>query len=68
MRVTALRLSHAAQGRLEEGLVNAAVEDRDAELDALADHLLPLHLKLLGKLRRGQVIGHGGPPMIVEIE
>jgi len=63
----ALRLRHAAQGGLEEGLVDPAVEDRDAELDALADHLLPLHLKLFGKLGRGQVIGHCGPPLIVEI-
>jgi hypothetical protein len=62
-----LRLSHAAQRGLEERPVDAAVEDGDAELDALADHLLPFHLQLLGKFGRGEVIGHGGPPMIVEI-
>jgi hypothetical protein len=59
--------SHAAQRGLKEGLVDATVEDRHAHLHALADHLLSLHLKLFGKLGRGEVIGHGGPPMIVEI-
>jgi hypothetical protein len=57
---------HAAQRGLEEGLVNAAVEDRNSHLNALADYILPLHVKLLGELGRGEVIGHGGPPFIVE--
>jgi protein-disulfide isomerase len=48
---------------LEEGLVDAAVEDRDVHLDALADHLLPFHVHLVGELGRGEVIGHGGPPL-----
>jgi Thioredoxin len=34
------------------------MKDRDAHLHALADHLLPLHLKLVGKLGGRQVIGH----------
>src|SRR3954452_6679573 len=52
----------AAQRRLEQRLVDATVEDGNAHLHALADHLLPLHVKFLGKLGRGEVIGHGGPP------
>jgi hypothetical protein len=52
-----------AERGLEEGSVDAAVEDRDVHLDASADDLLPLHVKLIGKLGRRQVIGHGGPPM-----
>jgi protein-disulfide isomerase len=54
---------HAAQRGLEERSVDAAVEDGDSHLHALADHLLLLHVKLLGKLGRGEVIGHGGPPL-----
>lgn len=47
------------QRGLEEGAVDAAVEDRDAHLDAFADHLLPFHSELVGKLGGRQVIGHG---------
>jgi hypothetical protein len=39
-----------AKGGLEEGFVDPAVEDRYAHLHASADHLLSLHVKLLGKL------------------
>src|SRR5215218_3633248 len=48
----------AAQRSLEEGSVDSSVEDRDAHLDALPDHLLPLHLQLVGELARRQVMGH----------
>ena len=43
---------------LEEGAVDATVEDRDAHLNAFADHLLPLHLQLVGELVGRQVMGH----------
>ena len=52
----------------EQGLVDAALEYRDAHLHAFADHLLPFHVKLVGKLGRGQVIGHVLGPPLVEIE
>src|SRR5215217_6303929 len=54
---------HAAQRSLEKGLVDPSVKDGNAHLHTLADHLLLLHVKLLGKLGRRQVIGHGGPPL-----
>jgi hypothetical protein len=47
---------------LEKRLVDSAVEDRDVHLNAFADHLLPFHVQLIGKLGRGEVIGHCGPP------
>jgi hypothetical protein len=59
--------AQAAQRGLEEGSVYAAVEDWDAHLHALADHLLLLHVKLFGKLGRGEVIGHGQTSLIAEI-
>ena len=40
----------AAQRGLEEGLVDPAVEDRNPHLHAFADHLLPFHVQLVGKL------------------
>ena len=39
----------------------------NAHLHAFADHLLPFHVKLVGKLGRGQVIGHVVGPPLVEI-
>ena len=43
-------IASVPQRGLEEGPVDSAVEDRDAHLHAFADHLLPFHLQLLGKL------------------
>jgi hypothetical protein len=57
-----------AQGSLEEGLVDAPVEDGNAQLHAPADHLLALHVKLFGKLGRGEVIGHGRTSLVVETQ
>jgi hypothetical protein len=48
-----------AERSLEERPVDPSVEDRDVQLHASSDHLLPLHVKLVGKLGRRQVIGHG---------
>jgi hypothetical protein len=39
-----------AQRDLEQGPVDAPVVDGDAHLDALSDHLLSLHVELVGKL------------------
>ncbi|HEX6665272.1 MAG TPA: hypothetical protein VF081_01615 [Solirubrobacterales bacterium] len=55
-----------AQGGLEKGAVDSAVKDRDAHLNALADHLLPLHLQLVGELGGRQVIGHRKTSQVVE--
>jgi hypothetical protein len=49
----------AAQRTLEEGPVDAAVEDRNTHLYALSDHLLLFHLQLVGELGGRQVMGHG---------
>lgn len=57
-----------AHGGPEQGLVDAALENRNAHLHAFANHLLPFHMKLVGKLSRGQVIGHVLGPPLVEIE
>jgi hypothetical protein len=35
------------------------VKDGNAHLHAFSDHLLSLHVKLVGKLGRSEVIGHG---------
>ena len=66
MRLLALSGCLPERG-LEEGFVDAAVEDRHVHLNALADHLLPLHVQLVGKLGRGEVIGHGQTSLVVEI-
>jgi hypothetical protein len=57
-----------AQGGPEERFVDPPLEDRDTHLHAFANHLLPFHVKLVGKLRRRQVIGHVRGPPLVEIE
>ena len=44
--------------RLEERLVDLALVDRHALLDAEADDVLPLHADLLGELLRRQVVWH----------
>ena len=43
---------------LEERLVDLALVDRHAFLDAQPDHVLPLHTKLLRELVRRQVVRH----------
>src|SRR3954449_6704894 len=42
----------------EEGLVDAALEDRDAQLHALCDDVTPLEPGLASQLGRRQVNGH----------
>ena len=56
-----MRLGHGAQRlelRLEERLVDLALVDRHAFLDADADHFLPVDAQLLRELVRRQVICH----------
>src|SRR5882672_1378687 len=48
------------QGGFEEGSVDPTLEDRHIHLDALREHVAPLHVHLLGKLRGRQVYGHIG--------
>jgi hypothetical protein len=47
-----------AQAREEEGLVDPTVEDRDAQLETLHDHVSALQSGLTCKLSGRQVIGH----------
>jgi hypothetical protein len=65
-RTSALGGAESAKRGLEEGPVDAAVEDRNAHLDALSDHLLLIHLQLVGELAGRQVIGHCLTSRIVE--
>src|SRR4051812_31175963 len=57
-------LRHAAQRGKEQGLVDPAVEDRDAHLHALRDHLTPLHVDFVGELGGRQVYGHSLSPPV----
>jgi hypothetical protein len=57
-RSCALGGTENPQRGLEKGPVDAAVEDRNAHLDALSDHLLLIHVQLVGELAGRQVIGH----------
>src|SRR2546430_16415634 len=52
-----LRLERPERG-LEEGLVDPTLEDRHIHLDALREHIAPLHVQLLGELGGRQVNGH----------
>ncbi len=54
-RLAAGDLAHA---REEEGLVDPTVEDRDAQLDALDDHVAALQARFACELGGRQVIGH----------
>ena len=49
----------------EQGLVDPALEDRDAQLHALRDDFLALEPGLARELRGRQVIGHRTPPCAV---
>jgi hypothetical protein len=51
-------LRRVAEAREEEGLVDPALEDRDAQLHALGDHFLALETCLARELRGRQVICH----------
>lgn len=62
----ALSGAEAAERGLEESSVDAAVEDRNAHFNALADHLLPIHVQLFGELAGRQVIGHWLTSRVVE--
>src|SRR5215211_608340 len=48
-------LRYAAQRGKEQGLVDPAVENRDAHLHTLRDHLAPLHVDFVGELGGRQV-------------
>ena len=52
------QLRELAQRGEEESLVDTTVEDRDAHLHALRDHLAPLHVDFVGELAGRQVNGH----------
>ena len=56
-------LLEVAQGGGEEGLVDAAVENRYAHLHALEDDLSPLHLHLVGEFGGRQVNGQNRSPL-----
>src|SRR5262245_25358283 len=51
-------LRHVADVGQEEGLVDAALEDRDAQFDTLRDDFLALEAGLASELRGRQVICH----------
>src|SRR3954468_6005312 len=58
------RSGRRSEARHEEGLVDAALEDRDAQLHALRDDVPSLEAGLAGELSGRQVYGHRGcePP------
>src|SRR3954452_4818167 len=58
------RSGRRSEARHEEGLVDAALEDRDAQLHALRDDVPSLYAGLAGELSGRQVYGHRGcePP------
>src|ERR1044072_4393141 len=59
-----MRMRHGAQRLqlcLEKGLVDLALVDRDALLDADADHFAPIDAQLLRQLVRRQVVCHVAP-------
>src|SRR3954462_3971833 len=51
-------LRDAVQRWVEQCLVDPAVEDRDAHLHTLRDHLATLHVDFVGELGGRQVYGH----------
>src|SRR3954447_2057004 len=53
-----LLVGDAAERGDEESLVDPAVEDRDAHLHTLRDHLATLHVDFVGELGGRQVYGH----------
>ena len=54
----------AGQAGEEEGLVDPALEDRDAQLHALVDDFAPLEAGLARELGGRQVIGHRTAPPV----
>src|SRR5215204_3116643 len=63
----ALTLERPERGD-EEGLVDSTLEDRHIHLDALGEHIAPLHVQLVGQLRGRQVNGHIATPLLLNAE
>jgi hypothetical protein len=58
LRARLLRARRFAQATQEQGFVDSALEDRDAQLDALGDYVFSLETRLSRKLGGRQMVGH----------